>query len=67
MLFDVWIAEHGGSRVYSFVPAGEEIPNATQGRRNPTRLREWKRMQFRAWLNSGEARAALSRIQDGGA
>ena len=63
MLFDIWIAEHGGHRVYSFVPAGAEIPNATQGRMNPESLREWKRLQFRAWLNTGEARVALSRIQ----
>lgn len=44
-LFDIWIAEHGGWRVYRYKgnPVGEN---------NPPALRAWKRSKFHEWLNT---------------
>lgn len=43
-LFDIWIAEHDGHRVYGF-------KGSTVGEENPPALRRWKRAQFHAWLD----------------
>lgn len=43
-LFDIWICEYDGNRVYSF--KGE-----TRGEDDEPKLRRWKRAQFHAWLD----------------
>lgn len=44
-LFDIWIADHEGHRVYGF-------KGSTIGEQNPEGLRRWKRARFHKWLNS---------------
>ncbi len=44
-LFDIWIAEHNGHRVYGF-------KGSTVGEENPEKLRRWKRAQFHKWLDN---------------
>lgn len=44
MLFDVWICEHKGHKVYGF-------KGSTDGRKDEESLRRWKRAQFHRWLN----------------
>jgi len=57
-LFDIWIAEYGGWKVYGFTAEGEAGETPTQGETNPPALRRWKRAQFHAWLDRiGEAGA----------
>lgn len=41
VLFDYWIAEHSGFRVYNFRREGET-----------PQIRRWKRAKFHTWLNT---------------
>jgi len=62
-LFDIWIAEHGGHRVYGF--KGEhDIETPTVGEKNPEKLRRWKRAQFHKWLD-GLTLEAVRRMLEG--
>lgn len=51
MLFDIWIAEFNGWKVYAF-KGGQDIENPTQGSKNPEQLKNWKRRQFHKWLDT---------------
>lgn len=51
MLFDIWIAEYDGHRVYAFNPGDCPCETPTSGRANPPRLKGWKRAQFHKWLD----------------
>ena len=51
VLFDVWIAECGGHRVYGYSRGGE-VAEPTVGSKNPADLRAWKRRKFLAWLDT---------------
>lgn len=44
-LFDIWIADYRGHRVYDF-------KGSTIGEENPEKLRRWKRAQFHKWLDT---------------
>lgn len=44
-LFDIWIAEHDGHRVYSF-------KGSTRAEEDHEQLRRWKRAKFHAWLDT---------------
>ena len=54
-LFDVWIAEYDGWKVYNY-----KNPDADQ-----KRLRGWKRAQFHKWLNSLTLKRAKELIEEG--
>lgn len=41
-LFDIWICEYEGNKVYDFNPANADSE----------RLRQWKRVQFQKWLDT---------------
>lgn len=45
VLFDIWIAEHDGYKVYGF-------KDSTIGDENPEQLKRWKRAQFHKWLDT---------------
>lgn len=42
-LFDIWICEHGGHRVYAYKGVPSQV-------RNSPSLRAWKRSKFHDWL-----------------
>lgn len=44
-LFDIWICEHGGNKVYGF-------KGSTRAEDDEPTLRRWKRAQFHAWLDT---------------
>lgn len=51
-LFDVWICEHDGFRIYRFGTDDPRLKGSTIGEMNPEQLRRWKRAKFHEWLNS---------------
>ena len=50
VLFDYWICEKDGWRVYKFNP--DSVDSQTIGEENPEKLRRWKRAQFHKWLDT---------------
>ncbi len=53
ILFDIWIAEYDGWKMY-----GYKNPEA-----DPYKLRRWKRAQFHKWLNSLTPQKATALIE----
>lgn len=49
-LFDIWIADYSGWKVYSF-KGQRDVDNPTIGKENPEQLRRWKRAKFHRWLD----------------
>lgn len=51
-LFDIWLAEHNGWKVYAYTGNGKAGDTPTIGSTNPASLRAWKRGKFHDWLNT---------------